>query len=79
MATSASASSTTTGRQLWEWRLSATGLLSSALLLSPADVLLSFRSSMISMMSSAKEKEPPADNEMHLDAGQGGSAKKVNT
>lgn len=35
-------------------------------------------SSMISMMSSAKEKEPPADNEMHLDAGQSGSAKKVN-
>ncbi|EKX47549.1 hypothetical protein GUITHDRAFT_69388, partial [Guillardia theta CCMP2712] len=34
--------------------------------------------SMISMMSSAKEKEPPADNEMHLDAGQSGSAKKVN-
>jgi len=33
--------------------------------------------SMISMMSSAKEKEPPADNEMHLDAGQSGSAKKL--
>jgi len=32
---------------------------------------------MISMMSSAKEKEPPADNEMHLDAGQSGSAKKL--
>jgi len=25
--------------------------------------------SMVSMMSSAKEKEPPADNEMHLDSG----------
>jgi len=33
--------------------------------------------SMISMMSSAKEKNPPADNEMHLDAAGGKSAKEI--
>jgi len=32
---------------------------------------------MISMMSSAKEKNPPADNEMHLDAAGGKSAKEI--
>jgi hypothetical protein len=32
---------------------------------------------MVSMMSSAKEKNPPADNEMHLDAGTSENAKKI--
>ena len=33
--------------------------------------------SMVSMLSSAKEKNPPADNEMHLDAAGGKSAKEI--
>jgi hypothetical protein len=32
---------------------------------------------MVSMMSSAKEKNPPADNEMHLDAAGSTSAKDI--
>jgi len=33
--------------------------------------------SMVSMLSSAKEKNPPADNDMHLDAAGGKSAKEI--
>ena len=33
--------------------------------------------SMVSMLSSAKEKNPPADNEMHLDSAGGKSAKEI--
>ena len=36
-----------------------------------------YMSSMISMMSSAKTKDPPADNEMHLDSASGKSAKEI--
>jgi hypothetical protein len=36
-----------------------------------------YMSSMISMMSSAKTKDPPADNEMHLDSAGGKSAKEI--
>jgi len=32
---------------------------------------------MVSMLSSAKEKNPPADNEMHLDSAGGKSAKEI--
>jgi len=33
--------------------------------------------SMVSMLSSAKEKNPPADNDMHLDSAGGKSAKEI--
>jgi hypothetical protein len=43
----------------------------------PRLLSLHTRGSMVSMMSSAKEKNPPADNEMHLDAGTSENAKKI--